>query len=93
MFPFPIMGAAMRLKQVLIAIDQLLNTFIGGMADESISARAYRNDSKTGKRRWRIARRVIDALFFWETNHCLHAYLSEIDRRQYPPSYREQERA
>lgn len=93
MFPFPIMGAAMRIKQVLIALDQLLNALIGGMADESISARAYRNDSKTGKRRWRIARRVIDALFFWEPEHCKNAYLSEIDRRQYPPSYREQERA
>ena len=83
----------MRLKQVLIAIDQLLNTFIGGMADESISARAYRNDSKTGKRRWRIARRVIDTLFFWEVDHCFYAFMSEVDRRQYPPSYREQERA
>lgn len=79
--------------QVLVALDQTLNAVLGGFADETLSARAYRNDSPVGKRRWRIARRVIDALFFWEPNHCFHAFMSEIDRRQYPPSYREQERA
>ena len=87
------MGARMRLMQVLIALDQLANALLGGFSDETLSARAYRNDSKTGKRRWRIARRVIDTLFFWEVDHCFHAFMSEVDRRQYPPSYREQERA
>ena len=81
------------LVQVFIALDQTLNAVLGGFADESLSARAYRNDSPVGKRRWRIARRVIDALFFWEPDHCFHAFMSEIDRRQYPPSYREQEMA
>lgn len=81
------------LLNLLIAIDQLVNAILSGDCDESLSARAYRNDSKTGKRRWRIARRVIDTLFFWEVDHCFHAFMSEIDRRQYPPSYREQERA
>lgn len=78
----------MRLFQVIVAIDQLLNTILGGFADETLSARAYRNDSATGKKRWRIARRFIDKLFFWEQSHCRHAYLAEIDRRQYPPAYR-----
>ena len=30
-----------RLKQVRIAIDQLLNALLGGYADESLSSRAY----------------------------------------------------
>lgn len=78
--------------QILIALDQLANATLAGFADETLSARAYRNDSPVGKRRWRIARRVIDALFFWEPGHCFRAFVAEIDRRQYPPSYREQER-
>lgn len=79
--------------QVLVALDQLANAMLGGFADETLSARAYRNDSPMGKRRWRIARRVIDAVFFWEPGHCFRAFMAELDRRQYPPSYREQERA
>ena len=79
--------------QVLVALDQLLNAVLGGFSDETLSARAYRNDSPAGKARWRIARRVIDTLFFLEPGHCFKAFMSEIDRRQYPPSYREQERA
>lgn len=78
--------------QVLVALDQALNAVLGGFADETLSARAYRNDSPVGKRRWRIARRAIDALFFWQDRHCFKAFMAEIDRRQYPPSYREQER-
>lgn len=81
------------LTQVLVALDQLANAMLGGFADETLSARAYRNDSPMGKRRWRIARRVIDAVFFWEPGHCFRAFMAELDRRQYPPSYREQERA
>lgn len=81
------------LVQVLVALDQLLNAFLGGFSDETLSARAYRNDSPVGKRRWRIARRAIDTLFFWEPGHCFKAFMAEIDRRQYPPSYREQEMA
>ena len=79
--------------QVLVALDQLANALLSGFADETLSARAYRNDSPVGKRRWRIARRAIDAVFFWEPGHCFRAFKAEIDRRQYPPSYREQERA
>lgn len=47
--------------QVLIAIDQLFNTFIGGYADETISSYAHRKRLK-GKP-WLA--RLIDALFFW----------------------------
>ena len=35
----------MNTKQVLIAVDQLLNTLTGGWADETISARAWRCNS------------------------------------------------
>ena len=71
--------------QVLIAIDQLANTLLGGFADETISSRAYRAFAE-GKARWPM--RVIDALFFWQHDHCRQAYDSELERAQLPPEMR-----
>lgn len=51
----------MRLLQLAIAIDQVLNTLAGGWADETLSARAWR--CRATRRRWRIAYRVINAVF------------------------------
>lgn len=75
----------MGLKQVLIAFDQLVNTLIGGMADETLSAAAWRWQME-GKRRW--AYRLIDTLFFFEPNHCQQAWRSELLRSHLPTSYR-----
>jgi hypothetical protein len=74
--------------QILIAIDQLLNAIFGGYADETISARAWRCRNK--KRRWKIARAVIDGLFYFDKDHCYLSYVSERDRAQMPPEYRPQ---
>lgn len=75
------------MKQFLIAIDQLVNTVTPikgdgfGMADESLSARAWRlrDQSKAWKR--------IDALFFWDKDHCMKSYESEQQRKQLPKEY------
>ncbi len=76
-----------RIKQTMIALDQLANAMLaGGWADETLSARAWRLDGS--KRLWSIARRVIDALFFWQKNHCMQAWKSEQERLQMPPAYR-----
>lgn len=68
-------------KQILIAIDQLMNTLAGGWADETLSSRAWR-ENREGLREF------IDALFFWEPYHCRASYESEIARRQLPPDMR-----
>lgn len=74
------------MKQFLIAFDQLLNTVLYingdgfGYADETLSARAWRLQS-----RWYKA---INALFFWQENHCKEAYESEHRNFQLPPEYR-----
>ena len=68
------------MKQILIAIDQLANTFLGGMADETISARVHRSG-------WVRTERVIDWLFR-EPGHCRNAYTSELLRAHFPKSYR-----
>lgn len=71
--------------QVAVAFDQLLNTLLGGYADETLSARAWRHHLD-GSRTW--PRWIIDHLFFWQTNHCKEAYESELLRKQLPDIYR-----
>jgi len=75
------------LKQVSIAVDQLLNALSGGYADETLSARAWRTEY-AGKMWGRILRPVIDALFFFDPDHCRNSFLSEVDRLHFPPAYR-----
>lgn len=80
------------MKQVLIAADQLINTLVWhndegwGMADETLSARAWR--CKGHSKFWRTGRRIIDALFFWQPGHCQAAFESERTRKQLPAGYR-----
>ncbi|WP_448510026.1 pseudouridine synthase [Immundisolibacter sp.] len=69
------------MKQILIAIDQLANTIIGGWADETLSSRAWREER-------RVLVAFIDGLFFWEENHCEASYISERERMQLPPEFR-----
>lgn len=78
----------MKAKQVLLAIDQLINVvFFHGYADETLSARAYRNAAQ-GILKWVRGRNVIDAIFFWEKQHCYNAYLTEVARLHMPAAYR-----
>lgn len=50
--------------QVLVAIDQLVNTLAGGWADETLSSRAWRH-KMDGSRSWPAW--IIDHLFFGRT--------------------------
>ena len=70
--------------QVLVALDQFVNTLIGGWADETLSSRAHRRSlrGKSGVA-W-----VIDHIFFWQDEHCKIAYESELSRSQLPPEFR-----
>ena len=97
--------------ELFIAIDQLANVVVfafnlGTYADETLSARAWRQ-SRTGRPlRWAIFRRVIDALFIWQDvylrirtgewptmRHCERAYESERARMGLHPEYRQPEQA
>ncbi len=75
------------MKQFLIAFDQLINTMIGGYADETLSARAWRAD-RDGKILGKIFRPIIDCLFFFDPQHCFTSYLAEYERKQFPKEYR-----
>jgi len=76
-----------RLKQFLIALDQLINTLVGGWADETLSARAYR--CHRTKPHWRTVMYVLDAAFFWQDAHCSASFRSEMERLHLPLVYRQ----
>jgi hypothetical protein len=71
---------------VALAIDQLVNALLGGYADESLSARAYRRRSEP---LWRLLVRLLDWMFFWHAAHCEGAYWAEKKGRHLPKEYRE----
>lgn len=78
------------MKQLLIAMDQTLNTLIPlpgdgfGMADETLSARLWRLRHPAHK--W------VDALLFWDregpVRHCELSYRAELLRHHLPRGYR-----
>lgn len=79
------------MKQLLISIDQALNVLVYingdgfGMADETLSARAWRLRAKS-----RVYR-IIDTIFFFdkegEKRHCQLSYESELSRKHLPKEY------
>ena len=55
-----------------------------GMADETISARAWRLQHRSA---WGVARAIIDTVFFWEKDHCENSYRVELARKHLPSEY------
>lgn len=79
------------MKQIAIAFDQFLNALLNlllieAWADETLSSHAYRMH-RDGKP-WGFLMHVIDTLFFWQKMHCYESYLSERNRMQLPPEFR-----
>lgn len=77
------------MRDLPLAFDQLVNTMVyikgdgWGCADESLSARSWRLRTMSA-----IPYRTINAVFFWQKNHCQEAYESEMFKRQLPSEYR-----
>lgn len=72
---------------ILISLDQLLTSLLGGWPDETLSSYAYRLEAQN-KFFGRIFRPLIDAIFFWQDNHCEQALIEERLRLQTPPELR-----
>lgn len=74
----------MKLKQyiinLLVAFDQFINVLFSGQPDETISSRAWR--CKDANSFWKVMRKFIDLLFFFQPQHCFKAYLAELNRKQ-----------
>ena len=74
-----------RLLNILIAVDQLANTFIGSEPDETFSAKCYRlKDSE--KRRYAVMMKWLNILFN-DPDHCKNAFISEQARKHLPTEY------
>lgn len=77
------------MTQSLIALDQVFNTLVyvkgdgWGFADETLSARAYRLREESV-----LPYKLINALFFWQEDHCKEAYNSEVNNKQLPLEYK-----
>lgn len=59
------------LKKLLISGSQLLCVLLlNGHEDQTFSGEIGRRAELTGKRRYLLIERIINAVFFWDTNHC-----------------------
>ena len=94
--------------ELFIALDQLANVLIfafnlGTWADETLSARAWRQGKPGESWQWVAFRVVIDALFSWQDvylrlrdgewpahRHCRRAYETERARLGIHPQYRQE---
>jgi hypothetical protein len=68
------------MKQYLINLSvlfsQAVNVIIfSGHPDQTVSARAHLSQHK---RKWRIARKVINGIFFWQEDHCYTSYKADL---------------
>lgn len=73
------------LFQVGLALTRLGNALLGGLAEESMSSRAYRMGA-SGKPWGQITRPLIDRIFrlFGQKDHCQHAYVYERNKQPLP---------
>jgi hypothetical protein len=62
------------LKNILISIDQFVNTLAGGNPDETISSRSY----KLRKKGVYWISNIIDGLLFWQKDHCRESEEKQI---------------
>lgn len=67
--------------RVLIAIDQLINTVLGGQPDETMSSALWRNKNRSWYH-W-LAWAFVDmiALLFGDKNHCQSSHEAEQSRK------------
>lgn len=78
------------LLNILIGLDQLVTTLVGGYPDETLSSYAYRLWTRK-KLGGIVFKPLIDFLFSWQKlpgGHCLAAYNEERVRAQLPPIFR-----
>lgn len=78
------------MKQFMIAFDQIVNTLVppyaDAWADETFSARCWRNGKIS--RAWNAVRAGVDAILWFDKQHCFSSYVNEYERKQLPEEYR-----
>lgn len=79
-------GLKTYIFNILVAVDQLVNTFLAGYPDETLSSRAHR--AYVGNKPFKFFRYIINGIFWWQSDHCLSAYNYEKRRQDVPPELR-----
>jgi hypothetical protein len=68
-----------RLQNLALLSSQLVNVLVyGGSSYETLSGRAYREGVLLGDPVWLERKKKIDALFFWDIEHCKKLYETGI---------------
>lgn len=68
-----------RLSRIGTILSQLTNVLLfNGHPDETISGRAYRMGVIAGNPVWLRRMQIIDALFFWEEEHCRASHEEDL---------------
>ena len=72
-----------RISSDLVSlVSRAINAFLfGGSTAQTLSARAHLEAPVS--RTWSRVRRIINALFFWQADHCAAAWEQEIERARY----------
>lgn len=66
------------LVDLSVVCSQTVNTLVlRGSPDETVSARCYRLREQP---RWRTAYHVINAIFFWQADHCASSFATDVAR-------------
>lgn len=68
---------AYRVAEMFVSLlSRFMNAaFFGGSTHQTTSARAYVES-------WNKRRKLINALFFWEDDHCRNAWLREVEEAE-----------
>lgn len=67
------------LARVAAYVSQGINVaLLAGSPDETVSGRAYRQGVLQGHSGWNHARGVVNALIFWEEDHCLKSHQQDV---------------
>lgn len=71
------------MKTYLLRIGSWLSqgvncVFLFGHPDITVSARAYIEYRLKRNNRWRVAYHAINALFFWQNDHCMESFLDDV---------------
>ena len=67
---------------VVSLLSRAVNAFLfGGSTAQTLSARAYQDSLTSAK--WARRRRIIDAIFFWDRDHCRRWYHEDIERMRH----------
>ena len=62
------------LLRLLIALDQLFNVLLlNGSEDHTISGKGGYRALHSNKKRWKIAEKIINTIFFFDKEHCYNS--------------------